>query len=245
MSIIKQKNKIGVIIPCYNHAQFLEESVKSILNQTYENIEIIIVNDGSTDNTQEIAQICVSLDKNRVKLISFTENHGKWFALNKAIEETNSILITCHDADDLSLKDRIERQSKALETTNSIHNLCSFYHCWNQENIENYKNLRETREYNIVDQQTVTDMVSFGWTKPGINHYFTGNIETAGTTAMFYKKIWDIGLRFKPPLLGLRIRNSEDSDFNTSCTLLLNNTTILNEKLYLYRRNTSTNNELK
>ena len=49
-------NLVSIIIPCYNQAQYLEEAVQSALDQTYSNIEIIIVNDGSSDNTQQVSE---------------------------------------------------------------------------------------------------------------------------------------------------------------------------------------------
>jgi hypothetical protein len=86
-------------------------------------------------------------------------------------------------------------------------------------------------------------MVEYGFATPGINHYFTADFETAGTSAMFLKALWTLGLRFNPPGVGLRVANSEDSDFNVRATMILKNTTVLAEKLYLYRRFTGTNNE--
>jgi hypothetical protein len=89
----------------------------------------------------------------------------------------------------------------------------------------------------------VNQLVSAGFQQEYINHYYTGEFETAGVTAMFYKGLWKIGLRFNPPGVGIRVLNSEDSDFNFRCTSLLSQTSILTEQLYCYRRNTSTNNE--
>ena len=62
---------------------------------------------------------------------------------------------------------------------------------------------------------------------------------------MFVKEMWTKGIRFNPPGMGIRLLNSEDSDFNARVTLATVSTTVLLEKLYLYRRNTSTNNEMK
>ena len=84
-----------------------------------------------------------------------------------------------------------------------------------------------------------------GFYTPGINHYYTGNFETAGVSSMFYKEIWDIGFRYNPPSCGLRTLLSEDSDFNFRVTASLRSTSILLDTPYLYRRNTSTNKEEK
>lgn len=91
--------------------------------------------------------------------------------------------------------------------------------------------------------EEVANVVLRGYETPGINHYFTGNFETAGVSSMFLKKIWDIGFRFNPPKMGIRTLLSEDSDFNFRVTAGLRSTSILLEKPYLYRRNTSTNRE--
>jgi hypothetical protein len=84
-----------------------------------------------------------------------------------------------------------------------------------------------------------------GMNHPGINHFYTGEIETAGVSALFYRSIWKLGLRFNPPGQGLRVLLSEDSDFNFRMAVTYQKTSIVNEKLYCYRRNTSTNKEEK
>lgn len=234
---------ITVVVPCYNHGKYLSECIDSLLLQTYENLEIIIVNDGSSDNTKEEAAKCVILDPNRVRLINFTENKGKWFCLNKAISESKGMIVTCQDADDLALPDRIKRQFDAMSATNSIHNLCGFYHCYTDEDIASHKGERVEGDLKGLESEVVAQMVEQGFLTQGINHYFTADFETAGTSAMFIKALWNVGFRFQPPGQGLRIALSEDSDFNTRVTLALRNTTILAEKLYLYRRGTGTNRE--
>jgi glycosyltransferase involved in cell wall biosynthesis len=212
------------------------------LNQTYKNLEIVIVNDGSTDNTDKVANSLLPLDS-RIKYISIEKNTGKWFALNEAINFSKGLIVTCHDADDVSLPQRIERQFKALQATDSVHNLCGFHHCYSEEEMNAEYPLISDEKLQVIPPEKVTELVRFGFNTPGINHYYTSSIETAGTSAMFLKAIWNVGLRFNPPNVGLRIANSEDSDFNTRLTLALCNTSILAEKLYLYRRGTSTNNE--
>lgn len=233
---------ITVVIPCYNHGKYLKEAVESIMGQTYHNLEIIIVNDGSKDETVEVAEALVRKDS-RIKFIDFLENKGKWACLNFAIEKSQGLFITSQDADDLALPQRIERQFKAMQATESVHNLCGFYHCYTEEDVQKHKNEYLSDELKGIEADAVSQMVDYGFQTPGINHYFTAEFETAGTSAMFLKALWNVGFRFNPPGVGLRITNSEDSDFNLRVTLALRNTTVLAEPLYLYRRGTGTNNE--
>lgn len=238
--------KILVTICCFNHGNYLEESVKSIITQSYQNLDICVVDDGS-DPSQEISKILDKLESQdkRIRSIRLKENRGKWFGLNEAIRTSSADLCTSHDADDISLKNRIERQFKCLIETQTLHNLCGFHHCWTENDV-----LRAIETYNppdnlsVITPDEVTRVVLFGKQTPNINHYFTGKFETAGVSALFYRQIWEMGIRFNPPGMGLRTLLSEDSDFNFRATALLQRTSILAEKPYCYRRNTSTNQEL-
>ena len=235
---------ILVIVPCYNHGQYLKESVDSILGQSHQNFKICIVNDGSTDNTHEVAEELCTLD-DRISYIRFQENVGKWYCLNAAIEKTDCEVITSQDADDVALPDRLERQLLCMIHTSSVHNLCGFHHCYTSEDINENKDTRFKENIEIMSPEEVSKHVATGWAHPGINHFYTGDFETAGASAMFYKNIWNLGLRFLPPDAGLRVLCSADSDFNFRVTAMLGHTSVLKEKLYCYRRNTSTNNEKK
>ena len=235
--------KILVTICNYNHNQYLKESIESIQNQSYENLDICIYDDGS-EKQEEFLEIIEKVNKDsRIRTILSKNNRGKWFGLNEAIRTTDAKICTSHDADDISLKNRIERQLNCLKTTNTAHNLCGFYHCWNEDDIIKYKKHEYSENLIVIDSKSVYNLVVQGFNHPGINHYYTGNFETAGTSAMFYKQIWDAGIRFNPPNMGLRITHSEDSDFNLRSTILTQSTSILAEKVYLYRRETSTNRE--
>ena len=243
---LENRVKISVVIPTYNHTKYLRESVESILTQTYKNIECIVVDDGSDNPDEVVNEIEYLLNHdNRLKLITHPKNCGKWRALNNAIEISTGDLVTSHDADDISLPDRLYRQAGAIVFTNTAHNLCGFYHCWNEEDMQKYKGTRVGGDLSLLNPEEVHKLVKYGVENKNINHYFTNEFETAGTSAMFVKEMWDKGIRFNPPGMGIRILNSEDSDFNARVTLTTVSTTVLLEKLYLYRRNTSTNNEMK
>lgn len=97
--------KVSVIIPLYNQKEFVTEAIESVLNQTFKDIEIVIVNDGSTDNPYKI------LDKYKTKArIIYQENKGLAAARNKGIKESSGEYIQFLDADDFIFPDKISRQ---------------------------------------------------------------------------------------------------------------------------------------
>ena len=241
------EQKILVSIACYNHGKYLQQSINSIQAQTWKNLDIAVVNDGS-DPDQKIDEIVemISRSDERIRYKKFEKNVGKWQALNYSMSTSDAKFFTSHDADDVSLPDRISRQIRCLLETGTVHNLCGFYHCYSDDDIAIAEKIPKFGDkLSIIDPETVRQLVIQGHQTPGINHYFTGNFETAGVTSMFHRSLFDYGLRFNPPDVGLRVLNSEDSDFNFRATTFLGSTSILAERQYCYRRHTSTNNEKK
>ncbi len=90
------ENKISVIIPTYNTEQYIKECIDSILNQTYQNFEIIVINDGSTDNTLEVLN---GIKDERIRVINI-ENSGQGVARNLALKEAAGDYIAFIDSDD-------------------------------------------------------------------------------------------------------------------------------------------------
>lgn len=105
---------ISVIIPVYNAAQFIEDSIESILNQSYKTLEIICVDDCSTDNSYDLLSKYAEIDS-RVVLLQNELNSGISSALNRGISIAKGELIARMDADDISLHHRIEYQYKFLK----------------------------------------------------------------------------------------------------------------------------------
>lgn len=90
--------QISVIVPTYNNAKYLKDCLDSIINQTYKNIEIIVIDDGSTDNTQEILEhYC---DKERRLRVFYQENQGQGVARNVGISMASGDYIAFVDSDD-------------------------------------------------------------------------------------------------------------------------------------------------
>lgn len=94
-----QIGKVSIIVPCFNQAEFLSETLDSVLAQVYSNWECIIVNDGSLDNTEEIAQHYLKKDS-RFSYVS-KENEGPAIARNSGIAKSNGEYILPLDSDDL------------------------------------------------------------------------------------------------------------------------------------------------
>ena len=98
---------VSIIVPCYNQAEYLPEALDSVLAQTYPNWECIIVNDGSPDNTEEVAKVYCEKDK-RFKYL-YKENGGLSSARNTGIKASSGEFILPLDSDDLIGNDYLEK----------------------------------------------------------------------------------------------------------------------------------------
>jgi glycosyltransferase involved in cell wall biosynthesis len=104
---------VSIIMPVYNTEKYVAETIESILSQTYKNFEFIIVNDGSTDRTDEIIS---NFSDSRIKYIKCEKNLGIVDVLNKALTYTTGKYISRSDADDLSSPDKLKMEVEFLET---------------------------------------------------------------------------------------------------------------------------------
>nr|MCR4662547.1 glycosyltransferase [Endomicrobiaceae bacterium] len=106
---------ISVIIPTYNRAHLIKRSVESVLNQTYKNLELIIVDDGSTDNTKEVID---SVNDKRI-IYTYQTNQGVSAARNKGIDLAKGKYIAFQDSDDVWHTDKLEIQIQKLKENNA------------------------------------------------------------------------------------------------------------------------------
>ena len=102
---------ISVIIPVYNGEKTIRETIESVLNQTFSNLELIVVNDGSQDSTLNIIS---SIKDPRLQVLSH-KNTGKSISRNRGIDKADGEFISFLDADDLWTPDKLEAQLKALQ----------------------------------------------------------------------------------------------------------------------------------
>lgn len=111
--------KLSVVTTLYNCEQFIEESIQSVLDQTYSNFEWIIINDGSTDSTWRIATEMLAED-HRVTMINSSENKKIPRRRNEAIKMSRGKYIAIQDGDDISLPMRFEKEIAYLEKNTNV-----------------------------------------------------------------------------------------------------------------------------
>jgi len=102
-------NLVSIITPSYNSENFISQTIKSVLNQTYQNWEMIIIDDVSTDNSRKIIESFMKKD-DRIKLFKLSENSGAAISRNKAISLAKGNFIAFLDSDDLWLPKKLEHQ---------------------------------------------------------------------------------------------------------------------------------------
>lgn len=115
MNMEYEKGKISVLMGIYNCASTLVEALDTIINQTYQNWELILCDDGSKDNTYNIAKSYAEKYPNKVILIKNNQNCGLNHTLNRCLEIATGEYIARMDGDDISLPDRFQKEINILE----------------------------------------------------------------------------------------------------------------------------------
>lgn len=121
--MLKENPLVSIIVPCYNHENFVFECIKSILDQDYDNIELIIIDDGSKDGSVEVIKKAIPLCEERFSEFNFIhrENKGLCKTLNEAISIAKGEYLCCLASDDVIYKDKISYQVDYLNNNpNSI-----------------------------------------------------------------------------------------------------------------------------
>ena len=151
---------VTVVIPVYNGAEYIERTLRSVLQQTYENIEVLVVNDGSTDRTAEIVAGMARNDS-RVKVFH-QENQGVAAARNRGIHESRGELIGFIDADDLWHPENLDEQVACFQSSGASVGLV---YSWSFD-ID-----QEDRPLGTFSAATIEGFVC----KTLMCHYFIGN----------------------------------------------------------------------
>ncbi|MGP1412122.1 MAG: glycosyltransferase family 2 protein, partial [Peptoanaerobacter stomatis] len=120
-------NKISIIIPVYNVEKYIERCLDSIITQSYTNLEIILVDDGSTDRSGEICDRYALVD-NRIKVLHI-KNSGRGEARNVGLAQAKGQYIGFVDSDDWVERDLYRCLMESIEETGADISICAYYEC--------------------------------------------------------------------------------------------------------------------
>ncbi len=148
--------KVSVIMGVYNckNKKLLKKSIDSIINQTYSNWELIICNDGSTDNTLEVLEDIARTDE-RIKIVTYEKNRGLNYALNTCLEMASGEYIARQDDDDISKAVRLEKQVSFLDNNSEYAFVGTMAYVFDDSGVWG--------EYKVQEKPTKT---SFYWNSP-------------------------------------------------------------------------------
>lgn len=201
-----QTPKVSIVVPCYNQAQYLDESLSSVLNQTYTDWQCIIVNDGSPDDTEKVAQQWEIKDPRFIYL--YKENGGVSSARNLGIQKAKAAFILTLDADDKYETSFLEKAMTVLVATPEIGIVSS----WGRY----FTNEKQLQIYKLLGKSTVDFLFQNG----------------AIGTSLFRKECWEqVGGYDENPENGL-----EDWEFYLRVCALGWNVHIIEEVLFYYRQ---------
>jgi glycosyltransferase involved in cell wall biosynthesis len=153
------KNLVSIIIPVFKNVNLLRDSLSSVINQTYDNIEIIVIDDGSNEYNK-ILIICKQFKK-KVKIIRFKHNKGVSSALNKGISISKGKYINWLSHDDLFYPTKIEEQIKSLKGNINKISATNFI-IWDYEkNLYTNSKLKKKDFVNFNDKILIRDIYNF------------------------------------------------------------------------------------
>lgn len=171
---------VSVILPTFNAEQTLEKAVQSILLQSYKNLELIIVDDCSTDHTARIAEEMASKDS-RVRFIRNEVNKGCYFTRNRGIRASAGKAIAIQDSDDVSLEQRLEKQLVPIFTGEAEFSLGRIY-----------RSRCEMSELDISDQPAMLKLVESRRKLDSIGRYeYRDRANLGFVTSVFNRKTFE------------------------------------------------------
>ena len=163
--------KVSVIIPVYNSSKYLNECLDSVIKQTYKNIEIILVDDNSTDNSVDIIK---SYDDKRIKLIRSHSNLGAAESRNKGIKAATGDYICFIDSDDFWKLNKLEKQVRFMKNKEFIYAGYSYYKKGRTHRVKVPKQINY--EQSLKNTTIFTSTVMFNMNKLKKEDIFMPNI---------------------------------------------------------------------
>ncbi len=117
---------VSIVVPVYNAARYIENTIKMVCDQTYKDWELILVDDASTDNSVKVIEEVISSIKKRIRLIKKSENAGAAAARNTGIDASSGRFIAFLDADDVWKEDKLEKQVAFMESSGAAFGFHSY-----------------------------------------------------------------------------------------------------------------------
>ncbi len=186
-----QKQLVSVIVPVYNAEKFIADTIDSILSQTYENWELLLIDDLSTDSSCKIINEYIDNNKNRkIKLFKLEKKEYAASARNKGIKEASGQYICFIDSDDLWDKDKLKRQVRFIKEKN-----CAFsftgYEFANEDGVPTGKKVYIPEKINYkqaLKNTTIwTSTVMFDMQKLTKDDIYMPNVKRGQDTATWWK----------------------------------------------------------
>ncbi len=199
--------KVSIIIPAYNTEDYISEAINSVLEQTFQDFELIVVNDKSTDNTKK--EIESFLPNSKIIFVDLERNRGRAGALNEGLKIMNGEFVSFLDSDDIYILDKTEKQVKFMEKNPEVDMVYG---------TANYAGSREGRTPLMVAPKNLLERMKKS-AKEGIeelkrkdyekkvNPIFLTEEWIAGCSVLIRRRVFDSGIRFDENL-----RNIEDYD---------------------------------
>lgn len=174
--------KVSVIIPVYNSSKHIRECLDSVIKQTYKNLEIILVDDNSTDDSVEIIK---SYNDKRIKLIESKENAGAAESRNKGVKEATGNYICFIDSDDFWKLNKIEKQVRFIKNKEFIYAGYTYYKKGRTHNVKVPKQI----DYNgsLKNTTIFTSTVMFNMEKLNKEDILMPNIRRGQDQATWWK----------------------------------------------------------
>ncbi len=147
-----RKPEISVIIPLYNHERFIEMAISSVLEQSFPDFELIIINDGSTDNS---AKIVKKFNDNRIRYVS-RANKGAYETINEGVRLAKGEYISILNSDDFYDKDRLKKCVNILKNNRSLAAVFSYINI-----IDGHGNLMDSKEGDKSNWGKIKNKITF------------------------------------------------------------------------------------
>lgn len=211
-------DSVSVVTPNYNCEKFIAGTINSVLNQTYTNWEMLIVDDCSTDNSYEIA--CKYAEKDsRIKVFRNEKNSGAAISRNKAIENANGEYVAFLDSDDIWLPEKLEKQIKFMKENNCDFSFTEYEHIDEDNNsLNKFANVTKNLSYKKMMLHCWPGCLTVIYNQNAVGKVYANDIKKNNDHALFLKVLKNCknGMGIHECLAKYRIRKGSISSKKTS-----------------------------